>query len=230
VSLRTSLSRRAAISGIVGFAAAGTSLALSPTRSAKKDKVTSLEAGIGQKVGSWTNAGAQSIVIARPDEEVQDPRDDGHDQLVARSYKAESLPTVMMVLAYGSAQGGNLQLHRPETCYPGQGFALSGDKVLDFKTLGLGKVQGRAFTATRDQRVERVHYWTRIGEAFPVNSAGEYQAIVRSVIQGNVPDGLLARFSIIGHEDRADDVLAEFVGQMLLSSTDAARRLLVGLD
>ncbi|MFT4027242.1 MAG: EpsI family protein [Novosphingobium sp.] len=87
---------------------------------------------IPDTVGPWRFENSNGIVVAREDGPV-----DGYDQLVSRKYRAAGLPEVMLLAAYGSTQGGMLQLHRPETCYPAQGFALS-----DFSEIA-GRGDGR---------------------------------------------------------------------------------------
>lgn len=228
MTMDKSLDRRAVLVGLSGVATGVAGFALSPANSVARKAAPSLEQGIPQKIGPWHNIGASSVVVARPDEEVQQPDLDGYDQLVARTYARDGSASVMMVLAYGSAQGGNLQLHRPETCYPGQGFQLSNFQSAKFRTSDGTEVFVKGFTASRDQRVERVRYWTRIGNDFPLNTFSEYEAILKAVFKGDVSDGLLARFSIIGDERLADPILDQFIRQLVETISTPMQKLLLG--
>ena len=100
---------------------------------------------IPRQIGPWQFVNEDGLVVAVADED-SGPRD-GYDQLVTRTYAAPGLPTVMLLLAYGSTQGGSLQLHRPETCYPGQGFGLSQFAEADFHFVAGLPVYARRFTA-----------------------------------------------------------------------------------
>ena len=132
--------------------------------------------------------------MARPEEAM--PLE-SYDQLIARMYDAPGLPKIMLLIAYGSTQGATLQLHRPETCYPAQGFILSDFSEPEFNFGSGHAIRSRRFTATLNERIERLVYWTRIANSFPLNTAGEYRAILGSVLKGLVPDGILVRISTI---------------------------------
>ncbi|WP_425228641.1 exosortase-associated protein EpsI, V-type [Sphingomonas sp.] len=181
---------------------------------------------IARRVGQWSVTAPAGVIV--PTEEVANT--DGYDQLLTRVYVAPGLPTIMLLIAYGSTQGGSLQLHRPETCYPGQGFRLSAFADSDLPLAPGLPVQARGFTARRDERTERVLYWTRIADRFPRNTAQEYATIIRSVLRGTVPDGILVRVSSIGPDDRgAESELARFAQEMVATATPAGRQVLIGV-
>src|SRR4051794_25715037 len=134
----------------------------------------------------------------------------------------------MLLIAYGSTQGATLQLHRPETCYPGQGFTLSEFSEPEL-AVGPSHIQTKRFTATRDQRIERLIYWTRIANSFPRNTAGEYAAILGSVLSGVIPDGVLVRLSTLTTDmAQADAALDGFAAELVGSMSPAGRQVLLG--
>lgn len=227
-ALGTTISRR---SMMIGGAMALTAAAAHELRPRSVDAADAIKIGplIPSTIGPWRFVGSDGMVIARPEEEEDGPAD-GYDQLVTRVYAAQGLPTVMLLLAYGGAQGGGLQLHRPETCYPGQGFALSKHEDLDLRFgTQSPQVHARRFTATRDERIERLIYWTRIAAQFPRNTAEEYAAILRSALTGSVADGLLVRMSTIGPDIKGSDrALDRFAHELLAATPPAARRMLIG--
>jgi EpsI family protein len=218
-------SRRAFISGGLFAATAGAAYAVQPRRSEGRLKDVKLGSLIPASFAGWQVAGSNGVVVARPEDGAPA---DGYDQVVARTYIGAGLPTVMLMLAYGSTQGGSLQLHRPETCYPGQGFVLRAFDEPEFR-FDKREVAARRFTATRDDRVERVVYWTRIANRFPLSTAQMYSVILTSALRGVVPDGMLVRASIVGGSDAATDRdLSHFLSALVSATSMAGRQVLLG--
>ena len=221
-----SFSRRMVLIGMASGLTATSAYALKPRREEHRLITAKLEDLIPKSVGPWRYGSADGIVVARPEDALPTQ---GYDQLVARTYESPERPKIMLLVAYGSTQGATLQLHRPETCYPGQGFGLSDFSEPDFNFAPGQPVHARRFTASRDQRVERLIYWTRIANSFPRNTAGEYRAILGSVLRGVVPDGILVRVSTITPDIRqADQALEQFTAQLIRGTSSAGQQLLVG--
>lgn len=223
---RATLTRRSFVVGAMAGGTALTAYAATPRKEEHRLAKTKLGALIPVAIGPWRYINADGVVVARAEEDIPT---DGYDQLVTRTYEAPGRPSVMLLLAYGSTQGGSLQLHRPETCYPGQGFLLSEFDDLDLRFAGVGPVHTRRFTARRDDRIERLIYWTRIGADFPRNTAQEYRAILARVLAGVVPDGILVRMSTIGSNLReSDGALVEFASAMVAALSQGGRHILLG--
>lgn len=219
---RRLLTRSITVGGAFALTAA-TAYAVMPRRSEHRLGKTKLGPLIPLQIGAWRYATDNGVVVPSQDGPV-----DGYDQVLTRVYDADGLPSIMLLMAYGSTQGGSLQLHRPETCYPGQGFKLSGFAELTLRPAPGERVPARTFTATRDDRTERLVYWTRIAGSFPRSTAEEYSAIIGSVLGGVVPDGILVRMSTIGPNIiRSDQALAAFTAA-LIENSPAARQILVG--
>ena len=222
IDRRGLLRRSLAVGGAFAVTAA-TAYVATPRRAEHRLAKVKLAKLIPLQIGAWCYATNDGVVVPSQEGPV-----DGYDQVLTRVYDADGLPSIMLLIAYGSTQGGSLQLHRPETCYPGQGFKLSGFSELALHPSAGEQVAARTFTATRDERIERLVYWTRIAESFPRNTAEEYRAIVGSVLRGVVPDGILVRVSTIGSDiARSDQALAAFAAA-LIDSPVAARPILVG--
>lgn len=177
------------------------------------------------RIGEWIFETSSGIVLPPPDEAGRVL----YDQQVTRAYISERTAPVMLVMAYGNTQGGMLQVHRPEICYPASGFRLT-ETVTGILKLASGHdVAVRSFTATSDTRTEQVMYWTRIGNALPTSWTGQRIAIMESNLSGLVPDGLLVRISTIGEagaEGRA--VLEGFARALLAAVGPTGRRQLLG--
>lgn len=222
------MTRRSVIVGATMAATAGAAYAMRP-RAAAIATAPKLGRLIPHTIGPWKFLSSDGLVVARAEEDEEGPAD-GYDQLVTRVYSAEGRPTIMLLLAYGAAQGGGLQLHRPETCYPGQGFGLHDFSDIDLRFSGSGAdVRCRRFTATRDERSERLIYWTRIATSFPRNTLEEYRAILSSAIAGSVADGLLVRLSTLDTDiAQADAALQDFARVMIAAAPAAGQTMLIG--
>ena len=226
IPVSATISRRQTLIGLACAAAAGTAFAAAPRRSEDRLRGIKLDSLVPTRIGPWSYGDAQDVIVARADDALPVA---GSDQLVARAYQAKNVPAIMLVVAYGSTQGATLQLHRPETCYPGQGFKLENFSEPELKFASFRLVHARRFTAIRDERVERVVYWTRIADSFPRNTAGEYRAILGSVLKGVVPDGVLVRISTITRDHfAADRALNEFASALVRQTSAEGRRILLG--
>jgi len=132
-------------------------------------------------------------------------------------------------MAYGSSQGGMLQIHRPEICYPASGFRLSETKVTSIPISDGHEVPARSFTARSDTRMEQVLYWTRIGDLVPTSWTSQRLAVIRNNLVGSVPDGLLVRLSTVSPDPaQSQAILKRFAAMMLDAMPAGTRRQLIG--
>ncbi len=213
-----SIDRRSLLIGAALALTSGAAYAAAPRRAENRLASQKLGNVVPLQIGPWHFATADGVVV--PSEDEGAPQD-GYDQVLTRTYASADNPLVMLLLAYGSTQGGSLQLHRPETCYPGQGFKLSQFRDHQLRLVGAPRVSGRSFTARRDDRAERVLYWTRISNAFPRTTAQEYRAILTSIMSGVIPDGILVRLSTFEPDPGlADAALARFA-ELMVGATSA---------
>lgn len=152
-----------------------------------------------------------------------------YDQQVSRVYVADDAAPVMLSMAYGNSQGGMLQVHRPEICYPASGFRLTETRLHPIVDPGHRTIPARSFTATSDVRNEQVLYWTRIADMLPTGWTVQRLDIMRSNLAGKIPDGLLVRFSTTVEDgDRAFATLERFARELLVAVGPGGRRKLLG--
>lgn len=203
--------------------AAGGAYARMPRRKYRLIAPGQLEHLIPLQVGSWRFMAASGLVLPPPDQLAHLL----YDEQLTRTYQSDADLSVMLLMAYGSSQGGMLQIHRPEICYPASGFRLT-STVEEAMPIGHGRsIPVRRFTASSDTREEQVLYWTRIGQELPVSWAEQRLAVVRSNLDGFVPDGLLVRLSTISSDVRAaQDTLQRFAAT-LLGQLGPRQRLLI---
>ncbi len=217
--------RRAVLIGATLALGAGSAWAMTPRQTEKRLGSAKLDNLVPDRIGIWDVVKRDGVVVASEDEGAPV---DGYDQVLTRTYAAIGQPEIMLLIAYGSTQGGSLQLHRPETCYPGQGFALTDFSETQADMGGGRRVGTRSFTARRDQRIERVIYWTRVADQFPLNTAELYAVILANVLKGVVPDGVLVRFSTTDPVGpNTDTALKAFAKTMIESMAPPARKVLV---
>jgi EpsI family protein len=220
-----SISRREAVLGglLLGTAAAAGAIELRE----KVAKPVSFPIGDGlpNQLGERTSLQSQGLV--RPAEEAEDKSI--YDQEVSRVYLAEGLAPIMLLIAYGSTQSDTLQLHRPEFCYPASGFQISETQQSPQPVGSNQIIPASFFTGVRDDRVEHVLYWTRLGDQFPDSWIGQHLARMKNSLRGLVPDGVLVRASLISPDaSEAHTTLQAFLEQLVTGASPRVQKVLTG--
>ena len=217
--------RRDFLVGGAALVAAGTAYARMPRRPTMMIGKDQLDKLVPLKIDNWNYEMASGLVLPPPDQLARLL----YDQQVTRSYSSPDQLPVMLLMAYGSSQGGMLQIHRPEICYPASGFHLTETEVTRIPLPGGRRVPSRSFTASSDTRVEQVLYWTRIGNVVPTSWSGQRVAVIRSNLAGSIPDGLLVRLSTVSNDAaQAQATLKKFAAEMLSAMPVASRNMLIG--
>lgn len=155
-----------------------------------------------------------------------------YNELVTRVYRnGTNTQEILMLLAYGGQQTDELQLHRPEVCYPAFGYALIQNQPLNLPVAANVTLPTRQILALKDDRKESVIYWTRMGEYLPVSGGEQRQDRFRIAAKGIIPDGLLARFSAVGADPtHAWRELEDFIPALLMAVAPDKRKVLIGTD
>jgi EpsI family protein len=186
----------------------------------------SLEAVVPASIGPWRQSSSAGVLIPQG----EDDPEAVYDDLLTRNYVSDAASSVMLLVAYGNAQTGGTQLHRPEVCYPAAGFRMQRSSDTRLRLAGDAVVRARLMTAVARGRVEQILYWTRIGRDFPTDSLGQRWSVLRQTLQGNVPDGALVRMSTINpDQDAGDRVLRNFASALAEPGGPELRRLLLGV-
>jgi len=218
-------SRRDLLIGGASLAAAGAAYARMPRDPLMLIGKDELDKIIPLKIGDWAYETASGLVLPPPDQLARLL----YEQQVARSYTSPDDLPVMLLLAYGSSQSGMLQIHRPEICYPASGFRLTETQITSIPLSANRAIASRSFTANSDTRVEQVLYWTRIGELVPTSWVGQRLAVVRSNLQGQIPDGLLVRISTVSDDaGQAQATLKRFARALIEGLPLTRQRMLIG--
>ena len=147
---------------------------------------------IPEKVGGWTSRRSAELVLPAEDKQ----QDKLYENLETRIYEGNGLPSMMVLIAHSSVQKNDVQVHRPEICYPAAGFPILWTKPAAID-VGSRQVYGRELVADRGGLSERIIYWVRVGKEFPIGWADQRLTMAISNAKGVTPDGLLFRVSTI---------------------------------
>lgn len=138
-----------------------------------------------------------------------------YSQTLSRAYINPNGYVIMLSIAYGKNQKGKLQLHRPEVCYPAQGFLLSSNKPGKLDLIGQPIAVARLETSL-GQRVEPVTYWTVVGDHVTANQTEKRLVEVGYAMRGRIPDGMLVRISSIDKDTAAAHAIqSQFANAMV---------------
>lgn len=218
-------SRRDFLVGTAVIGVAAASVAFTPKRVFRKLTAEELANAIPENIGNYTSS-ATSGLIAPATDELSERL---YDETLMRIYVAPDQVPILALFAYGSVQNLSLELHRPEECYPQQGFTLSNTQLMPL-TLEGHEIPATSLTASRkDGYVEQMIYWSRIGTHFPATKNGQSLVVTRENLAGRMPDGILVRLSM-PVKDRELGLRAgqSFQKEMADSLPDLGRKIVFG--
>ncbi len=178
--------------------------------------------------GDWVLAPDQSVSVVNPQQ--QETLDAIYDEIVNRVYVDRiSGRRVMISLAYGSNQSRATQVHKPEVCYPAQGFELVAMRKDALPLAGQQALPVMRLVARLGKRNEPITYWIRAGDTVVRGVVEQNLARISLGLRGYIPDGLLFRVSEVTADVDASYALQDrFVGEFLGQLTPAARESLIG--
>ena len=205
----------AAIAGVVG----------KPT--SKASDFPQLETVVPKDFPGWTMVPEQAGQVANPDADKL--LKTLYSQILTRTYVNKDGYRIMLSLAYGDDQRGGLQAHRPDVCYPAQGFKLLGYQDGALET-SFGNIEVRRLTTNMGSRDEPVTYWLTVGDHVIRNQFDKRMMEIRLMLTGQIPDGLLFRISSIDKDpQRAFRMQQRFVDDLMGAVPAETRRQLSGI-
>ena len=153
-----------------------------------------LEDTVPKQFGDWKLLPQAAAQVVNP--QTQELLDKLYSQILTRTYVNPQGYRVMLALAYGDEQRGDLTAHKPEVCYPAQGFKLHSNDPAELAT-PFGGIAARRLSTSLGQRQEPVTYWFTMGDTAVKSKFQQRMVEVRMGLTGQVPDGLLFRVSSI---------------------------------
>ena len=216
-------SRRDILVGGALLAAAGTAFARKPRLNSSALGDAKLESIIPNRFEGWKFETTSGLVLP-PQDQLSDTI---YSQILSRVYSREDDSSVMLLIAYSSAQDGVIQVHRPEVCYPASGFRLVENRPYTVSLAANRQIPTRFIVAESPVRREQMVYWTRIGHHFPARWLDQRIAVAEENLAGIIPDGVLVRVSALADGD-ARPLLNDFLSALFRSVPDRMKRVLVG--
>ena len=224
-----SFSVKSLIISLVLLLGAGLALAMKPNHKIANDaSKINLETLVPKQFGEWRID--EKIVPVVADPQQQEALDKIYNQILARTYVNAKGQRIMLSIAYGGDQGDSMQVHKPEVCYPAQGFQVFNTSQ---GTLPLDQSQEtipvKRLVASQGARTEPITYWTTVGDQVAVDGLKWKLAQLKYGLTGSIPDGLLFRVSSIDPDNQRAYLLHErFVNDLISALGVKERNRLVG--
>lgn len=152
-----------------------------------------------------------------------------YDEILTRTYVNPKGDRIMLSMAWGDDQRGERQAHRPEICYPAQGFTV---ETVSDGTLAtsFGDISVRRLTTSSGLRHEPVTYWLTMAGGVVRNQYDRRVVQVHLLRTRQIPDGLLFRVSSIDRDAaHAFEVQQRFAADLIGAMSPDVRSRVSGL-
>jgi EpsI family protein len=178
---------------------------------------------IPRQFGDWHQLQELDVIAVNP--AVQANLDKIYQQTLSRTYTNLAGEQIMLSLAYGGDQRDSMQVHRPEVCYPAQGFQIL-QSVTDslHLTQSQNTISVKRLVAKQGERVEPITYWLTVGDQVAVDGLKWKLVQIKYGLTGKIPDGLLFRVSSIDPNAKNAFVLQDQFINALVSAIDIKER------
>ncbi|MDR3390217.1 MAG: EpsI family protein [Sulfuriferula sp.] len=224
------LSIKSSLIGLAMIAAAALAMALTPTKlTASTAPRIDLETMIPKQFGDWHQLKELDVISVSP--EVQATINKIYQQTLSRTYINSNGQQIMLALAYGDNQTDSLQVHKPEQCYPAQGFQILHSAMGSLHLVRNQKnIPVKRLVAQQGARIEPITYWITVGNQVAVNGWKWKLAQLTYGLTGKVPDGMLVRVSSISADEKSSfSIQQDFINAMLDGMQQTDRVHLVGV-
>lgn len=185
-----------------------------------------LETLFPKAFGDWRVDDGMPVQLVSPDQQAVLSKI--YNQLLSRTYTNSRGERIMLSVAYGGDQSDATRAHRPEVCYPAQGFQIdsSTDTAL---SLNGHPLRVRQLVSRLGGRVEPITYWVTVGDQIALSGTEQKLAQLSYSTRGVVPDGMLVRVSnISSNPDQAFPVHQNFLTELVKSIPPEFQNQVVG--
>ena len=137
-----------------------------------------------------------------------------YNQTLSRTYVNRSGERIMLSVAYGGDQSDGTRAHRPEVCYPAQGFQILSSEMRELDAPP-SPSRVRQLVAKLGGRVEPITYWVVVGDRIALSGTEQKIEQLTYSVKGVIPDGMLVRVSSIDRDSaRAFKVQDSFIASL----------------
>lgn len=184
-----------------------------------------LEQMFPKRFGAWEVDASIPVILPAPD--VQARLDKIYNQVLSRTYvDRRTGERIMLSVAYGGDQSDGTRLHRPEVCYPAQGFQILSNRQAQ---LGLRdrSLPVRQLESLLGERHEPITYWVVVGDQIVTSATQQKLVQLGYGVRGLIPDGMLVRVSSIDRDTgKALQAQQRYIDELVQSlGPDAALRV-----
>jgi EpsI family protein len=132
--------------------------------------------------------------------------------------------TVMLSIAYGRDQRDGHNVHKPDICYPAQGFVVLDQRNLVLKLDERRSIDVRYMKMRNGPRTEPLIYWTTAGDVVYRGGLERKLVAFDYGLRNMIPDGLIVRASTIENDpDTAIATLTAFVHDLYAAMPENQR-------
>jgi EpsI family protein len=186
-----------------------------------------LEQMFPQRFGTWSIDTRGPVQLISPDQKAL--LNKLYNQTLSRTYVNPQGDRVMLAVAYGGDQSDGTSAHRPDVCYPAQGFDILSSSSSIWQLPGQ-QLPTRHLLARLGARIEPVSYWVVVGDRIALGGTDQKLAQLAYSTRGLIPDGLLMRVSTIDNNtQRAYQVQSGFVNELFNAMPPPARERIFGV-
>lgn len=137
-----------------------------------------------------------------------------YNQTLSRTYVNRSGDRIMLSVAYGGDQSDGTRAHRPEVCYPAQGFQMLSSEMQELNAPPSPQ-RVRRLVAKLGGRVEPITYWVVVGDRVALSGTEQKLEQLSYSVKGVIPDGMLVRVSSIDRDSaRAFKIQDAFIANL----------------
>ena len=215
------------LAGLMAQGAVAAEVTRPTTKVADLGESVQLERLFPRQFGSWRVDDSLPVILPAPD--VQAKLDKIYNQVLSRTYVDATGRRIMLSVAYGGDQSDGTNAHRPEVCYPAQGFELGGSRRGTIDLADGTRLAVRDLTTHLGTRHEPITYWIVVGDSTVTTGMEQKLVQLKYGLRGLIPDGMLVRISSIDADsENAHALHREFVGELAAALDAESRRRVFG--
>jgi EpsI family protein len=135
-----------------------------------------------------------------------------YSETLSANYVDDNGRLAMLSIAYGKDQSDGHDVHKPDLCYPAQGFRVIEQRDLLVPLDQRRGIVVRYMATQKGERVEPLIFWTTVGDFLYRNKLEKKLVGIRYSAANLIPDGMVLRVSTLEQNPAvAVHVLIDFV-------------------